>query len=410
MGKRQRERRARIEDRVRGGLLGVAAGDCLGAGVEFKSRASVRSEYPGGVREITGGGAFGWRAGQGTDDTDLTAAVLRGYLRPDGYSLNAVADNFAAWKSRGPRDIGGTTAGGISNYLRTGDPTSSGETRDSSAANGSLMRCIPTGLMEKDDARRAEQAAAISAITHAEPRCLDSCVAYCDMVHRMVEGDSPQDAINWVLEHRDLDPRVEEVLITAPHLQLDDLDGSGYVLGSLGVAVWAVTRDPEQNVEDVLAQTMSLGQDTDTHGAIAGGLLGASRGASALPDRWIDVLEYADMFEDAVPDMMEIRGESVDERGLFARIFGRRNPPETPLSVLGPTASKSGPLYCGAPTKAWDGSLTGPPCQKKVTVGATTCGEAGHQIPRSRWAGAISSRQPADVYRDSPTLPIDDLS
>ena len=92
-----RGRQAQIEDRVRGALLGVAAGDCLGSGVEFKSRSSVRSEYPNGVREITGGGFFNWRRGQGTDDTDMTAAVLRSYLSPEGYTLRGVADNFVQW-------------------------------------------------------------------------------------------------------------------------------------------------------------------------------------------------------------------------------------------------------------------------------------------------------------------------
>ena len=405
MGKRQRERKARIEDRIRGGLLGVAAGDCLGSLVEFQSRASVRSEYPNGVREITGGGPFAWRKGQGTDDSDMTAAVLRSYVSPGGYSLKGVADNFAEWKRGGPRDIGGTTSGGISNYLRTGDPLTSGETRDSSAANGSLMRCIPTGLMEKDDYARAKQAAEISGITHAEPRCIDSCIAYCDLVHRMVEGDTPQEALDWVRTNRVLDPRVEEVLTTTPHAGLDDLDGSGYVLGSLGVAVWAVTRDPEQSVEDVLAQTISLGQDTDTHGAIAGGLLGASRGASAIPERWVDVLEYADEFEDAVPVALEVRGDDQIDKGFFARVFGRKVPPETAVSVLS-APNNSGTQFCESPTKAADGTFTGPPCRKKVTIGAVTCGEECHAIAPSRWVRSTGAPL-LTVHRESPTVQLD---
>ena len=219
----------------------MAAGDCLGSLVEFMARDTIRREQPNGVREITGGGPFNWRQGQGTDDTDMTAAVLRSYLSPEGYSLKGVADNFVKWKDGGPRDIGGTTSSGISKYKLSGNPHTSGRTDDHSAANGSLMRCIPTGLLVNDSFDRAEQAAQISAITHGEPRAVDSCVAYCDMVNRMVSGDDPQAAIAWVLEHRNLDPRVEETLMTSHRRKLDDLDGSGYVLGSLGVAVWAVT-------------------------------------------------------------------------------------------------------------------------------------------------------------------------
>jgi len=390
MGKKQRAKEVMLRDRIQGGLLGVAAGDCLGSLVEFKSRESVRKEYPNGVREIIGGGPFNWRIGQGTDDSDMTAAVLRSYVSPERYSIKGVADNFAKWKQGGPRDIGGTTSGGISSYIASGNPLTSGRTDDYSAANGSLMRCIPTGLLVDDKSERAIHAAQISGVTHGEPRAVDSCIAYCDMVNRMIHGDTPEQSINWVLDNRSLDPRVEEVLRTTPDKDLDELDGSGYVLGSLGVAVWAATRDPDQSVEDILAQTISLGQDTDTHGAIAGGLLGASRGASALPERWVDVLEYGDEFQEAVPEIMDIR-EDDKPKGFLSRIFPNKKEPTLITQVL--AISNQDSQFCESPTKSSDGTFTGPPCRKHVSIGAKTCGEVGHLIPASRWSGQIPGHQ-----------------
>ena len=77
-----------IGDRIGGGLLGVAAGDAL----EFMSPAQIQRRH-GVHREITGGGPFRWRPGQGTDDTDLTWAVLAAYL--DGpFTLEKAADNM----------------------------------------------------------------------------------------------------------------------------------------------------------------------------------------------------------------------------------------------------------------------------------------------------------------------------
>jgi hypothetical protein len=106
-------------DRVAGGLLGVHAGDALGATVEFSSWASIRDRYPDGLRDIVGGGPFGWSPGDATDDTDLTRAVLLAYLAPGDDVVRAAADNMVAWL-RGdwpgrrpgtePRDIGGATA------------------------------------------------------------------------------------------------------------------------------------------------------------------------------------------------------------------------------------------------------------------------------------------------------------
>jgi ADP-ribosyl-[dinitrogen reductase] hydrolase len=67
-------------ERIAGRLIGLAAGDCLGAPIEFgEIRVRPRQEW---ATEITGGGAFDWRPGQGTDDSDLTWAVTKAYFDP----------------------------------------------------------------------------------------------------------------------------------------------------------------------------------------------------------------------------------------------------------------------------------------------------------------------------------------
>ena len=87
-----------LKDRVAGALLGLAAGDALGATVEFLSPAEIQRH--GHHSEICGGGVFGWRVGQGTDDTELAYAIARTYV--EGYSLARAADHFLAWYARGP--------------------------------------------------------------------------------------------------------------------------------------------------------------------------------------------------------------------------------------------------------------------------------------------------------------------
>src|SRR5579875_15907 len=158
---------AAIEHRIAGALLGVAAGDALGATVEFASPEQIARRFPAGHREIVGGGPFGWRPGQGTDDTDLTMALVRAYLAPEGFSLERAAEEFLAWFDAGPRDVGGTTAAALAAYRRDRDLATCGQRHERSAANGSLMRCIATGLVRADAGLRRREAAAISRITHA---------------------------------------------------------------------------------------------------------------------------------------------------------------------------------------------------------------------------------------------------
>ena len=122
-------------ERIAGGLLGVHAGDSLGATVEFSPWASIRDRYPAGVLDIVGGGPFDWPAGHATDDTDLTRAVLLAYLAPGDDVVRAAADHMVAWM-RGdwpdremgapPRDIGAATAAGLHRYIQTGDATNAG--------------------------------------------------------------------------------------------------------------------------------------------------------------------------------------------------------------------------------------------------------------------------------------------
>jgi ADP-ribosylglycohydrolase len=79
-------------------LLGVHADDSLGATLEFLPWQAIRARYPEGLRDIVGGGPFGWPAGHATDDTDLTRAVLLAYLTPGHADIvRAAADNMLAW-------------------------------------------------------------------------------------------------------------------------------------------------------------------------------------------------------------------------------------------------------------------------------------------------------------------------
>ena len=292
-----------LGDRIAGGLLGVAAGDALGATLEFMSPAQIRRRH-GIHREITGGGPFGWRPGQGTDDTDLTWAVLAAYLDVP-FTLEKAADNMLDWYHSRPPDIGGATAEALGRLLRTGDPRTSGATRESSCGNGSLMRCIPTALARRDPGARRRELAEISAITHAHVQCTDSCQAYGEIVHALLEGAEVHDALA-AARALNLHPRVREALDIDPGLPVERLRTSGYVIHSLGCAVWAIQQDA--TFEEVIVALVNRGDDADTTGAIAGGLVGVLLGVDAIPARWRRRLEYRDRLQAAVPRLRALRG------------------------------------------------------------------------------------------------------
>ncbi len=307
-----------LAERIAGSLLGVHAGDSLGATLEFRSWESIHAEYPDGLTEIIGGGRFGWAAGAATDDTDLTRAVLLTYLRGDHADVvRSAAENMLRWldgywpgrkQGSAPRDIGGATQLGLERYRRTGDPRDAGA-GEGQAGNGSLMRAIPTALAVADQERRIRESMEISAITHDDPRATISCAAYNEMAAALLAGATPGACVNAGMSvARDLrGAAVAEAIRLGWDLRLAVIaatgdvplpgKASGYVLDSLSLAVAAVL-DPRP-LRDVLVDVARLGNDSDTNAAIAGGLLGARDGAAAIPPSWLAALQFRQEFESA---------------------------------------------------------------------------------------------------------------
>lgn len=339
-------------DRILGALLGVHAGDSLGATVEFASWEDIQLTHPDGVRDMVGGGHFGWPPGHATDDTDLTRAVLLAYRdareleRSPSPGKTADVVTLAArymvdwydgrWPDRvpgqRPRDVGGATATGIHKFKRTADPRSSGA-GEGRAGNGSLMRCIPTALFQPDVRLADAESMAISAVTHDDPHCTLACAAYNAMARALIDGSAPAEAwqagrdavgraaaafpdttvsrasqkVEAAIDAGKTLVRVHDLAANGPRGAANGtlalpFRASGYVLESLTLAVAALL-DPRP-LEEVLVDVVRIGQDADTNGAIAGGLLGARDGVDAIPQRWRERLQFENEFTEVVDYML----------------------------------------------------------------------------------------------------------
>ncbi|PNY28990.1 ADP-ribosyl-[dinitrogen reductase] glycohydrolase [Tolypocladium capitatum] len=310
------------QSRVVGALLGLHAGDSLGATLEFESHAAIASRYPNGLRQIVGGGPFSWPAGHATDDTDMARGVLLAYrdVKPRDDIARLAGDNFLKWQcgewpgrtpGSPPVDIGLATATGLERYRESGDPDRAGA-GEGSAGNGSLMRCLPTGLFQPDGEKLMEESVRISRITHDDSRCTVSCAAYNAMVAELIDGRPADEAVRAGealaarLENGDDGP-VHAAMATGRRVQVADMarrgppaemrgQCSGYVLETLALAVAAVLDG--RGLEDVLVDVVRIGKDTDTNAAVAGGLLGARDGEGAIPAAWREKLQFGDEFRE----------------------------------------------------------------------------------------------------------------
>ncbi|OZD02357.1 ribosylglycohydrolase [Rhodococcus sp. 06-235-1A] len=275
-------------DRARGVLLGTAVGDALGAGYEFG--------YPTPETTIgmIGGGAFDWAPGEWTDDTSMALCVARAL--ETGGDVDDIAANFRAWFAQNPPDVGNQTRAVLSQTTHGGaDMTRAAASLSGrTGGNGSLMRTAPVALAYLDDAAGCRAAAArISALTHSDPRAGEACQLWSHAIRYAVRCGT-YDGVTEFLDTADDGVRAfwQPLIRQAHEGQPSDFPNNGWVVHALQTAWWAIqgSADADRPLPAALELCVRAGGDTDTTAAIAGGLLGARWGASAVPSEWRDIV------------------------------------------------------------------------------------------------------------------------
>jgi ADP-ribosyl-[dinitrogen reductase] hydrolase len=287
------------EDRAAGALLGLACGDALGRPVEFDSAAQIEREH-GRVTEMLANGTHGQPAGTITDDTEMALCIARSLVEHDGFEPADVADRFVDWYDSGPFDIGLMTADALreirsgTSWEDAGRVVWESRPEGQNAGNGSVMRCVPYAIAYADDHDRlADVSRQSSAITHADPRCTTGC-AVLNLTIAGLLTDAADPLGNALAAVEDEAPAE---LLDALEPVPDEIDpatlrSSGYVVHTLQTALFhGLTAD---SAEDAIVTAVSMGEDTDTVGAVTGAVAGARFGADALPERWLAELDVRD--------------------------------------------------------------------------------------------------------------------
>jgi ADP-ribosylglycohydrolase len=283
-----------MPDRAAGVLLASAAGDALGAGYEF---SYPRVEDP---IDMIGGGPFGFAPGEWTDDTSMTVAVARvtanGIDLRSAAGLDGVAVGFGEWFADDPKDVGNQTRAVLSARDISGAEMRSTARKliGKTGGNGSLMRTAAVGVAYLDDEKACAQAAlAVSELTHHDERAGQACQLWSHAIrHAVLHGTF--EGVHGYLDTDGADAEFwRPLLLEAERGTPQDFPNNGWVVHALQTAWWAITHATSHDahhLEEALELAVRAGHDTDTTAAIAGALLGARWGASAVPARWRRIL------------------------------------------------------------------------------------------------------------------------
>jgi len=148
------------------------------------------------------------------------------------------------------------------------------------------MRILPLAFVPCTD----DEIRTVSAITHGHRISMDACVIYVHVARRLLAGENICEIIPTLQYDKPFD-RLHRI----DQLAASEIKSSGFVVDTLEAALWAVSHKSgdvgkEKNFRNDLLDAVNLGSDTDTVGAVAGGLAGIIYGLDSVSD-WTEALQ-----------------------------------------------------------------------------------------------------------------------
>lgn len=262
-------------NKIEGAIYGFAIGDAMGAATEFMTAEQIRKKY-GKVTDIIGGGWLNLKAGEVTDDTQMTICVMDALMGNIKLFEECCMGNFIEWYRMGPKDVGGQCQKGIICAISTGHFI---ERDDSALGNGSLMRAMPCALINRPDLNVAQ-----GKLTHNNSECSHVIQIYSRLIQNYIDNKIYIGKIKGLLEP------------------------SGYIWNTFNNSIyWSC----KETFEDAIIGAVNHGGDADTIAAIAGSLAGAKFGYNAIPEKWINQLNantkiFLEKFKNFAFDYLQI--------------------------------------------------------------------------------------------------------
>lgn len=301
-----------MEYPVKSALFGLAVGDALGVPVEFVGRSWLK-RFP--VDDMRGYGTHDQPPGTWSDDSSMAFCLAESLCR--GYDLSHIAEQFLDWyfnQKWTPHgevyDIGSSTLAAIERLRnRALPPQLAGGIDEGSNGNGSLMRILPLlfFIHNKPIEERYAIISDVSGMTHGHFRSVFSCFVYLEVARQLLWGKraaeaykegaetAKQFAENQEFNRRELSYFSRILQGKIPQVHEDNIYSSGYVVHTLEASLWCLLTT--SSYAEAVLRAVNLGEDTDTSGAVTGGLAGLAYGFDDIPSAWVEQLARMEEIE-----------------------------------------------------------------------------------------------------------------
>ncbi len=324
--------------RALGALAGVAVGDAMGMPTQTMTREAIAAAYGPvtGFRDAVPEQpvSAGLKAGTITDDMEQSLLLAHHLIARDGrVDQRAWAAELLAWErdthARGVNDLLGPSTKRAIEALQKGVPPS--EAGRFGVTNGAAMRIVPVAIATPADSVTALVDAVEEScrLTHHTSEATGAAAAVAAAVSGGIEGASLDGMIaaaraaaaegerrgeparsGWISERIDkaLDLARLATGEAAAISIAEQVGTSVSALESIPMA-FAILRLSDGDPWRAALMSASIGDDTDTIGAIACGMAGASRGICGIPaEAWSLVQSVNSIDIDAVAEgLLRIR-------------------------------------------------------------------------------------------------------
>ena len=235
-------------------MYGAIIGDIVGSRFEFNNFLSKDFVFFSPECEFT-------------DDTVMTCAVAQALMdsREDFSDLEEKA--VAALQRIGQKYPDCGYGARFIDWMFARDPQPY-----NSCGNGSAMRVSPVGLTARSVEEAKALSAAVTRITHDHPEGMKGAEATAVAMVMARQGKSKEEIRAEMEKYYTLDKTVEEYRLTC--------DGHGREICQVSVPQALVCVFEGVSFEDVIRNCISIGGDSDTIAAIAGGIAEAFYGVS----------------------------------------------------------------------------------------------------------------------------------
>ncbi len=281
---------------VLGTIMGALVGDASGLTLEFY-KGHIDEEIASNAMHMPGGGAFNVAPGQISDDGELTISLFNALKESKNhFDVEKVAKAYSKWHESNPFDCG-MTCGRAFAFFKSAKIMKENSVKYSmlSESNGSLMRATPIpvlGVMNGLTYERIAMNAALDAsLSHPSEVCKDCNILYCLAIAHLLSNVNKttraEDALRFVdswCQKKSIHPTVRSWLEDSKKESYDSdcRMNIGHVKHAFTLAFNFLGKC--SSYEDAIKQTLMKGGDTDTNACIVGGMIGALRGYTAIPE------------------------------------------------------------------------------------------------------------------------------